>query len=95
MKKSDRPSELFIGAIQRGYDQAVREQKPVTCSKIWDYVVIECLRLPDGFTVMFKWDTSEARRINRIGTIQECIQRGYVPGLSLWATGNKLIVEQY
>ena len=91
MKKNDKPSEYFLGAILRGYDAEAKKNGKVTCSGIWDHVVIECLR-EHAFITMFEWDTSKAKNINRIGTIQECIRRGYVPGLRLWAEGNKLVV---
>ncbi len=83
MLKNAIPSELFVGAIRRAYDKNVREGKPVTCSSLWDYICMECLRMPGGFLTMFEWDQSKAKSINRIGTIAEVIQHGYVPGLSL------------
>jgi len=56
--------------------------KPTSwCSKLWDYVVMECLRRHDGFKTMFAWDT--AKNKNRIRDIGECIERGYVPGLQV------------
>ncbi|MBU2072747.1 MAG: hypothetical protein KKA68_21140 [Gammaproteobacteria bacterium] len=84
MKKSDVPSNLFVGAILRAYEKAVSkgEEKPQP-SALWDYIVMECLRSPGGFITMFEWDTSRAKNINRIGTIMECIERGHVPGLVL------------
>ena len=91
MKKNDKPSEYFLGAILRGYDAEAKKNGKVTCSGIWDHVVIECLR-EHAFITMFEWDTSKAKNINRIGTIQECIKRGYVPTLRLWSEGNKLVV---
>jgi hypothetical protein len=84
MKKSDRPSEYFLGAILRAYDRAVRERGPEPApSALWDYIVMECLRAPGGFTTMFQWDTSKAKNVNRIGTITECLEGGLVPGLCL------------
>lgn len=94
MKKNDKPSELFIAAIMHGYKKASEQREIVTCADIWNQVVMECLRMPDGFTKMFEWDTSKAQIINRIGTIQECIGRGYVPRLRLLAAGRRLIVIQ-
>jgi len=94
MKKSDRPSELFVSAILRGYEKAVQDGKPVTCSAIWDYVVMECLRYRGGFEAMFAWDTSTAQHKNRIGTIAECIERGYVPGLRLSSEGKRRYVVE-
>ena len=82
MKKSDKPSEYFIGAILRGYDREAQDGE-VTCSGIWDHIVMECWQRRDGFLVMFDWDTSTAQNKNRIGTIAECIRRGHVPGLRL------------
>jgi hypothetical protein len=92
MKKHDIPSEYFLGAILRGFDRAKVEGKPVTCSAIWDYVVMECLRRHDGFRTMFAWDTSTAQYKNRIGTIAECIERGYVPGLRFSSEGGRRYV---
>ena len=84
MLKNARPSEYFIGAILRAYDrEQQRGQRAVTCSALWDHIVIECLRTRGGFDAMFAWDQSKARSINRIGTITEAIQRGFVPGLAL------------
>ena len=83
MKKNDKPSQYFMGAILRGYDKEAKKNGEVTCSGIWDHVVMECMRQRNGFTVMFDWDTSTAQSKNRIGTIAECIRRGHVPGLRL------------
>lgn len=85
MKVSERnkPSEQFLGAILRAYDKANTGGKPVTCSTIWDYIVFECLREYGGFTRMFEWDKSQTKSTNRIRTIAETIQGGYVPGLAL------------
>ena len=94
MKKSDRPSELCAGIIRRGYDRAKAEGKPVTCSDIWNHVVMECLRQEGGFLAMFAWDTSTAKCKNRIGTIAECIERGYVPGLRLSDEGGRRYVVE-
>ena len=49
--------------------------------------------MPNGFVRMFEWDTSQAKAINRIGTIQECIERGLVPGLRLRSEGGRLYVD--
>jgi hypothetical protein len=96
MKKSDRPSEHFIGAILRGFDKAQAEDKPVTCSAIWDYVVMECLRRHDGFKTIFAWDTSTAQNKNRIRDIMECIEHGHVPGLRLNRLQSRgVFVERY
>lgn len=95
MKKSDRPSEHFVGAILRGFDKAEKERNgSVTCSQIWDYVVMECLRRHGGFKIMFAWDTSTAKNKNRIRDIMECIERGHVPGLRLRVEGRS-VVERY
>ena len=92
MLKNAIPSELFIGAIKRGYLAESQTTRNVTCSAIWDHVCMECLRMPSGFLRMFEWDTSRAKSINRIGTIQSCIERGLVPGLRLVAAGGRLYV---
>ncbi len=97
MKKSDRPSEFFVDMIRYGYDQAALESIPVTCSAIWDHVLTKYRQMSFSHPSLFEWDTSEAQHINRIGTIQECIKRGYVPGLRLSflpGQGHKLIVER-
>jgi hypothetical protein len=83
MKKTDAPSMYFVGAILRAFDKAEAEGSEVTCSKLWDYVVMECFRQRDGFKIMFQWDTSKAKSKNRIHTIGECIRRGHVPGLTV------------
>ncbi len=95
MKKSDKPSEYFIGAILRGYDREAQDGE-VTCSGIWDHIVMECLQRRDGFLVMFDWDTSTAQNKNRIRTIAECIRRGHVPTLSLAqnARGRDIVVKE-
>jgi len=94
MKKGDKPNEYFIGAILRGYDKEAQIGE-VTCSGIWDHVVIECLRHTDAFETMFEWNTSKAKSKNRIGTISETIRRGYVPGLQLGQNerGREVVVE--
>jgi len=92
MRKDAKPSECFLGAILRGFDAEECTRDVVTCSGIWDHVVMECLGRRHGFETMFAWDTSRAKSINRIGTIQECIERGFVPGLRLLAQGRGLIV---
>jgi len=88
MLKDAQPSEYFLGAILRGYDAEKAKSEQVTCSGIWDHVVIECMRQRGGFRFMFEWDKSKAQNINRIGTIAECIERGHVPGLALERTAN-------
>ena len=92
MKKSDRPSELFVSAILRGYEKAVQDGKPVTCSAIWDYVVMECLRSSGGFRTMFSWD--RRKKVNRIGDIMEVIGAGLVPGLCLEQQNGKAVVVE-
>jgi hypothetical protein len=92
MRKDAEPSDYFLGAIRRGYDAEERSGKTVTCSGIWDHVCMECLRRQGGFNTMFAWDNSKAKSINRIGTIQECIERELVPGLRLLSQGRGLIV---
>lgn len=82
MKKIDTPSQRFVGAILRGYDKEAKSGE-VTCSGIWDQVVMECFGRSGAFQAMFEWDTSKAQTKNRIGTIAECIRRGHVPGLRL------------
>lgn len=93
MKKSDVPSELFVGAIKRAFQKAeLNDDVPVTCSKLWDYVVMECLQKYNGFILMFEWDTSKAKSKNRIRTIEECIKRGHVPRLQV---DDKLVVTPH
>jgi len=78
------PSEQFIQAILDGYRQEVAKNNGggVTCSGIWDHIVMACLRIRGGFTAMFAWDTRRGEQ-NRITTIAECIQAGLVPTLGL------------
>ena len=95
MLKNAKPSELFLGAIQRGYDKEKMPGKLVTCSDIWNQVVMECVRVQGGFITMFQWDKSKAKTKNRIRTIAECIRRGHVPGLQLGEDerGREIVVE--
>jgi hypothetical protein len=84
MTLKHRPSDLFTGTILQGFIAEERAGKSViTASAIWDHVCAHCLRSPGGFTVMFAWDTDKRQGTNRIGTILECIEAGYVPGLKL------------
>jgi hypothetical protein len=76
------PSEVFLGAILRGFDKEKHSGKPVTCSGTWDQVTMECFRTYKGFLRMFEWDTRKGKQ-NRIGTIAECIKGGLVPSLEL------------
>jgi len=80
-----KPSEDFIAAIQIGYRREVESGKSVTPSAIWNHVVFFCLQTPRGFETMFAWDTSRKpwQSRNRISTILEVIQAGYVPGLRM------------
>lgn len=82
MKKTDRPSEAFLGAVLRAYYVARGRGGRVTPAGIWDHVVMECLHKGD-FVTIFRWDTSTAKNKNRIRDIAECLERGYVPGLRL------------
>lgn len=85
------PSELFLGAILRGYRTATTRKPgvPVTPSAVWDEICIECLRTSNGFKTMFEWDTRAGNR-NRIGTIREVIEAGLVPGMRI-RDGGKVI----
>ncbi len=95
VKKNDRPSQNFMGAILRGYDKEAVKEGPVTCAGIWNQVTMECLRMRGGFTAMFQWDTSRAKSINRIGTIAEVIERfmGTMLVLEKDERGKKIVVE--
>jgi len=95
MKKTDKPSQHFLGAILRGYDAEAKKAGEVTCAGIWDHVVMECMR-ERSFNTIFEWDTSKVQNINRIGTIAECIRRGHVPTLSLGKNdkGREVVVKQ-
>jgi len=98
MLKGDKPSEYFLGAILRAYDTARRhkpEESP-SPSALWDYICMEALRRgTGGFEILFTWDHSRAKDKNRIGTIIEVIEAGYVPGLKLarGKRGGFLVVE--
>ena len=96
MKKTDKPSQYFMGVILRGFAAETEKNGEVTCAGIWDHIVMECLQRRDGFLVMFDWDTSTAQNKNRIGTIAECIRRGHVPTLSLAqnARGRDIVVKE-
>ena len=63
----------------------------MTCSALWDRIVVECMSVPGGFSAMFAWDTRSGIR-NRIGTIQECIGARLVPGLRLTADARKRLI---
>jgi hypothetical protein len=79
------PSEMFLGAILRGFDAEERSGKPVTCSGIWDQVCMECIHTPKGFITMFEWDERHpVGSKNRIATIADCIKAGMVHGLELY-----------
>ena len=89
----DKPSENYLGAILRGYDKAKLEGTEVTPSKIWDYVVMECLRSQGGFRTMFAWDSRKS--VNRVGDILEVIEAELVPGLRLVRESRKVrVIEQ-
>jgi hypothetical protein len=77
------PSDLFVGAILRGYDKARSARGTVRPADIWDYIVRECLQSSGGFAAMFAWDKSKTKENNRIGTIMDCISGGFVPGLRM------------
>ena len=97
MKKTDKPSQHFLGAILRGYDAEAKKNGEVTCAGIWDHVVMECMHSGQGaFKLMFEWDTSTAQSKNRIGTIATCIERGHVPTLSLGKNerGREVVVRR-
>jgi len=97
MKKTDRPSQHFMGDILRGYDAESKKNGEVTCAGLWEHVVMECMHSGQGaFEFMFEWDTSTAQKKNRIGTIAECIRRGHVPTLSLAENerGREVVVRQ-
>jgi len=93
MRKDARPSELFLGAIKESYLVESQVTRNVTCSAIWNRICMKCIPMPSGFTKMFDWDVSRVQHVNRIGTIQECIERGLVPGLRLVAEGGRIYVE--
>lgn len=76
------PSDYFVAAVLRGYDAEVAAGRIGTPTGIWDRVCIECIETPDGFRNAFEWDTPR-RKVNRIGTIRDCIAAGQVPGLRL------------
>ncbi len=78
----NRPSDEFIAAVETGYRRAKQQHGTVTPSEIWDEVVGICLSRPGGFRAMFAWDRRTGRQ-NRVGTIAECIEGGYVPGLRM------------
>lgn len=95
MNQLPQPSDLFVGAILEGYQYEVRApRRPVTASAIWDHVVVKCLNAGvGGFAAMFAWDTRKGKQ-NRIGTIIEVIEAGYVPGLVIRQDGRAKFVER-
>ena len=62
-----RPSEHFLGAIARAYQAEAQTGKPVTCSALWDRIVVECMGVTGGFSTMFAWDTRTGSK-NNYGT---------------------------
>ena len=79
----NKPSEHFLGAILRGYDAEMRTGKPyIAPSGIWDRIVMEAFPVRGAFNTLFEWDPRKGK-VNRIGTIRDCIAKGYVPGLRL------------
>jgi len=86
-----KPSEHYLGAILRAYDKASEEDGDVTASKLWDYIVTECLHTPHGFDTMFYWDSRKS--VNRVGDILEVIQAGLAPGLYVEQQGTKLFIR--
>jgi len=90
----DKPSEHFLGAVLRGYFAEARLGKPVTPSGIWDRVCMEAIQQPNGFRLLCDWDTRKANQ-NRIKTIMEVVEKGYLPGLRLAknARGGIIVVE--
>ncbi len=78
------PSQLFLGAIQRGFDRSARFHDHITVGDLWCQVLSECTMLPGGLARMFDWDPrrSNERRC-RTDTIRRCIREGLVPGLAL------------
>ncbi len=90
-----KPSDLFLGAILRGYDKEVMTGKPVTCSNIWDQVCMECIHTTRMFRIMFEWNTRKSKQ-NRIGTIADCIRDGLVPSLTLIknAKGREEVIKE-
>ena len=91
-KHRNQPSENYLGAILRGYDKAKQEGKEVTPSKIWDYVVMECLRTQGGFRTMFAWDSRKS--VSRVGDILEVIEAELVPGLHIVRDNGKALVQE-
>ena len=88
----DKPSEYYLGAILRAYDRAKKEGGQPTPSKLWDYVVMECLRSSGGFRTMFAWDRRKS--VNRVGDIMEVIEAGWVPGVRLEQQDGKAVVVE-
>jgi len=95
MKKTDKPSQYFLGAILRGYDAETKSGE-ATCSGIWGHIAMECMHRTGAFVTMFEWDTSKEQSDNRIGTIGECIRWGHVPGLALAQNdkGREVVISQ-
>ncbi len=88
--------EEFLSAVLVGYRRAEEiGRSTVTCADIWDQVVGICLRIPGGFRGMFAWDNRGGKSRNRIGTIEQAIGGGDVPGLelSVGAHGRKIVVR--
>jgi hypothetical protein len=89
----DKPSEHFLGTVLRGYFAEAHLGKPVTPSGIWDRMCMEAIMIPGEFTHLMEWDSRKASQ-NRIKTIMEVIEGGYLPGLRLakHARGGAIVV---
>ncbi len=92
-----KPSEYFLGAILRGFDaeSSAHPGRPVTASGIWDRICMECAPRLGAFEAMFAWDSRKGS-VNRIGTIQETVAAGLVPGLvaGVDARGRPIVVAK-
>jgi len=87
-----RPSDLFIEAILRGYRSET--QRPVTPSAIWTQICGWAMPQTGMFSRLFDWDVRKSHQ-NRIGTLREVIKAGYVPGLTIEqdARGMEIVCE--
>lgn len=90
----DKPSDHFIAAILRAYEDEQALGKGVTPSAIWDHICMRAIQQRGEFKTLFEWDHRKASQ-NRIRTIMDVIEAGYVPGLALSknARGGVTVVE--
>jgi hypothetical protein len=93
-RKNDTPSQEFIHAIIDGFQSELQDGEVPTCARIWNQIVMKQINSGSRIDSLFLWDSSTGRH-NRIRTIAECIECGYVPRLRLTKRDGREVVESY